>query len=99
VGFEHAFLAEMVEEFSSGDVFHEHVDIFGVLGDTFEINLNGGGGTIKGWLIELRILYSLEMWSTCWDLISSSFFMILTQEYFVVCFFFTSFTFPKEPTS
>ena len=42
--------------------------------------------------------YSLEMWSTCCDLISSSFFIILTQKYLFEFFFFTSRTFPKEPT-
>jgi hypothetical protein len=54
---------------------------------------------MKGWEIELRMRYSLEMWSTCCDFISSSFFMIFTQLYFPVFFFFTSRTCPNEPAS
>ena len=59
--FEHALFAEVVEQLSSRNVLHEHVDIFRVLSDTFEIDLNQQKGTMKGWLIVLRILYSLEM--------------------------------------
>lgn len=99
VRFEHALLAKMSEELSSGDVLHVDVKIAGVLGESFEVNLNKKDSTMKGWLIVLRMRYSLEMWSTCCDLMSSSFFMILTQKYLFEFFFLTSRTLPKEPMS
>lgn len=98
MGLEHALFPEMREEFSSGDVLHEDVEIAGVLGEALEVDLNKKDTTMKGWLMLLRMRYSLEMWSTCCDLISSSFFIILTQKYLFEFFFFTSRTLPNEPT-
>lgn len=98
MGFEHAFFSEMIEKLPSWDELQKHVDELRVLSDSFEIHLRQTKLTMNGWFIELRILYSFEMWSTCCDFISYSFFMIFTHRYFDVFFFFTSLTFPKEPT-
>lgn len=87
----------MGEELTPRHVLHEHVEVAGVLRESLEVDLRGGRGTMKGWEMELKMRYSLEMWSTCCDLISSSFFMIFTQLYFPVFFFFTSRTCPNEP--
>ena len=54
---EHAFLSEMGEQFSSGDKLHEHIEIPGILSESFEIDLDKMGGTTKGWEMLLRIWY------------------------------------------
>jgi hypothetical protein len=97
VSLEHALLSQVGEELSSRNELHEHVEVAGILCEAVEVNLSGRGCTTKGWEMVLRILYSLAMWSTCCDLMSSDFFMILTQEYLLVFFFLTSRTVPKDP--
>jgi hypothetical protein len=61
VGLEHALLAKVGEQFTPGYVLHEDVETAGILGEAFEVHLNGRSGTMKGWLILLRMRYSLEM--------------------------------------
>ena len=97
VRFEHALLAKVREQLSSGNVFQEHVQLPTVLGEPFEGDLRGLCGTMNGCVSELRILYSLAMWSTCCDLMSSSLRMIFTQEYLPVAFRLTSRTRPNDP--
>lgn len=97
MGFEHPFFAEVSKQLSSRNIFHEHVDVFGGLGKSREVDLSWLRLTMKGWEMELRILYSLLMWSTCWALMSSAFFMIFTHEYLCVLFFLARRTVPKEP--
>jgi hypothetical protein len=99
VGLEHALLPEMGEELSSGDVLQEHVEVSVVLGESFEVDLRGVRLTMKGWVTEERILYSLAMWSTCCDLMSSSFRMIFTQLNLPVPLRLTRRTRPKDPNS
>jgi hypothetical protein len=99
VRLEHAFLAEVREELTSRNVLEEHVELSCVLRESLEGDLDGRRDTIKGCEIELRIRYSLAMWSTCCDLMISSFFMIFTQEYLPLVFFLTSRTRPNEPAS
>lgn len=99
MGLEHTLFAQMSEEFSPRHIFHEDVKTAWVLSDSFEINLRQATSTIKVWFIELSILYSLDMWSTCCALIISSLFIILTQEYRTVFFFLTKRTLPNEPNS
>lgn len=65
MSFEHAFFPEVREEFAPRHVLHEHVDVFGVLGKSSEVDLDEDISTMKGCEIELKILYSLLMWSTC----------------------------------
>lgn len=95
--FEHALLAKVSEQLPSGDVFQEHVKLSTILGKPFEGDLRGLVGTMKGWVSELSILYSLAMWSTCCDLMSSSLRMTFTQEYLPVVFRLTSRTRPNDP--
>jgi hypothetical protein len=51
----------MREQLATGDILQEHVEIPTVLGQSFEVDLHVVRGTIKGWLMELSILYSLAM--------------------------------------
>lgn len=97
MGLEHAFLSQMREQLATGDILQKHVYIPTVLGQSFEVDLHVMRGTIKGWLMELSILYSLAMWSTCWDLMSSSLRMIFAQLNLPVALRLTSRTLPKEP--
>ena len=61
MGLEHAFLSQMRDQLATGDILQEHVEIPTVLGQSFEVDLHVMRGTIKGWLMELSILYSLAM--------------------------------------
>lgn len=97
VWFKHAFFSKMVKQFSAGNELQEHIDELRVLSDALEANLNPLGCTMKGCWMLRSIRYSLEMWSTCCDLISYSFFMIFTQQYLEVVFFLTRRTLPNEP--
>jgi hypothetical protein len=93
----HALLPQMCEELTSGDILQEHIQLSTILRQSLKVDLNGRGGTMKGWEMPLRMRYSLEMWSTCCDLISSSFRIIFTQEYLPVALRRTSRTRPKDP--
>jgi hypothetical protein len=99
MGLEHALLPQMREELPSRDILQEHVQLPTILSQPLEVDLHGGGGTMKGWEMPLRMRYSLEMWSTCCDLMSSSFRMIFTQEYLPVALRRTSRTRPNDPES
>jgi len=96
--FKHTLLPQMREKFSSRYVFQKHVETTWVLRNALEIDLNHMDDTMNGCEIELSILYSLDMWSTCCAFMRSSFFIIFTHEYLDVFFFLTSRTCPKEPT-
>lgn len=80
MGFEHSLVPEVGEQFSSWHVLQEQVEISAVLCDAVEVDLSVVGVTMKGCEMVLSILYSLEMWSTCFTLMISSFFIILTHE-------------------
>lgn len=51
----------MREQLAPGDVLQKHVEVPAILGESFEVDLRVVGGTMKGWLMELSILYSLAM--------------------------------------
>jgi hypothetical protein len=89
----------MREQLPAGDVLQKHVEVSTVLGQSFEVDLGLMDVTMKGWEMELRILYSLEMWSTCCDLMSSSLRMTFTQLNLPVALRLTNRTLPKEPES
>lgn len=61
VGLKHAFLSQMSKQLPARNVLHEHVQASGILSQSIKVNLSNEQHTIKGWLIELRILYSLLM--------------------------------------
>ena len=51
----------MREQLPAGDVLQKHVEVSTVLGQSFEVDLGLMDVTMKGWEMELSILYSLEM--------------------------------------
>ena len=61
MGLEHALFSQMREQLSAGDVLQKHVEVSAVLGQSFEVDLGNMDVTMKGWEMELSILYSLEM--------------------------------------
>lgn len=91
--------AEVAQEFASCNELHDEIEISGILGEAFELDLHGKRTTMKGWCSMLRIWLSFCTWSICFDFKISIFFNILAAKYFPVCLCFTSRTRPKVPES